>query len=300
VAVLVPPPAAAQAPGGQAPAQPQSVCPDDNHAAFHQCATEAAKKFDPPRTPDGKPNLSGYWRKRAASHEDLEAHVRTPDDAGGPSIVVDPADGKVPMQPWADARRRENAQKFVHHNALCYMSGVPGHMYMTGLYEFIQTPEHLVVQSEETHAFRIIPLDGSPHIGKNVHLWQGDSRARWEGNTLVIDTTNQNARVYLDQRGRFFTEQAHVVERLTPVDANTMHYQATITDPNVFTRPFTIAMAYRRNAAGAVELWEEGCYENNEENRQLFRSVGYGIYPGISAREAQEARRAWETREAGR
>ena len=299
-ATLVPLLAAGQARGG-GQAQPQSVCPDDNHAAFHACATEAAKTFNPPRTADGKPDLGGFWRKRAASHEDLEAHVRTPDDAGGPSVVVDPADGKVPMQPWGDARRRENAEKYVHHNGVCYMSGVPGTMYMTGLYQFMQSPDYLVVQSEEAHAFRIIPLDGRPHIGKNIHLWQGDSRARWEGNTLVIETTNQNGKAWLDQRGRFFTEEAQVVERLTPVDANTMHYQATITDPNVYTRPFTMAFAFRRNAAGAVELWEEACYENNAENLKLFKSVGYEIFPGITAKEAQEARKAWgETREAGR
>ncbi len=292
IAWALPPASAAQAPA-------QSVCPDNAHAAFHACATAAMKTFTPPRTASGQPDFSGFWRRRASAHESLEAHVRTPDDSGGPSAVVDPADGLVPMQPWADERRRENAERYLHHNAACFQSGVPVTMYMTGLYQFLQTGDHLAVLSEEAHGVRIIPLDGRPHIGPDILLWQGDSLGRWEGNTLVIETTNQNARPYLDQRGRFYTEEAEVVERLTMVDANTLHYQATIDDPNVYTRPFTIAIAFRRNEQQGTELWEEACYEGNDLSMSHFRAR-FDIYPGITAAEARELRSAWEAREGAR
>ena len=292
IAWALPPASAAQAPA-------QSVCPDNAHAAFHACATAAMKTFTPPRTASGQPDFSGFWRRRASAHESLEAHVRAPDDSGGPSAVVDPADGLVPMQPWADERRRENAERYLHHNAACFQSGVPVTMYMTGLYQFLQTGDHLAVLSEEAHGVRIIPLDGRPHIGPDILLWQGDSLGRWEGNTLVIETTNQNARPYLDQRGRFYTEEAEVVERLTMVDANTLHYQATIDDPNVYTRPFTIAIAFRRNEQQGTELWEEACYEGNDLSMSHFRAR-FDIYPGITAAEARELRSAWEAREGAR
>jgi hypothetical protein len=271
-----------------------SVCPDDNHAAFHACATARLTAFTPAKTPAGQPDFSGLWRRRAAAHEDLEAHPKTPDDAGGSSVVVDPADGRVPMQPWANARAKENAQKFLHHNAACFLSGVPTTMYMTGLFQFTETPDHLVIQSEESHAVRIIPLNPRPHIGRDIKLWQGDSRGRWDGNTLVVDTTNQRAQVFLDQRGRFYTDEARVTERFTMLDAGTMHYQATIDDPNVYTRPFTIAVAFRRNAAPNVELWEEACYEDNTESMEHFRKIGYQTYPGITGVEARALRQAFE------
>jgi hypothetical protein len=288
-AMLAPPPAA-----GQAPAQPRSVCPDDNPAVFHACAMEAAKKFNPPRTQDGHPDLSGYWRHRSPAHEDLEEHPRAVDDSGGPNAIVDPPDGKVPIQAWAEARRQENEAKYIDQNIACYQSGVPRHLYM-GAYQFLQTRDYILLLSEETRAYRLVTLDGRPHIGKNIHLWQGDSRGRWEGNTLVIDTTSQNGMPWLDQRGRFYTDEAHVVERLTFLDANTIHYEATLTDSNVYTRPFTMAFPLRRNLTAGFEIWEESCYEG-ESNVQHLNNVGYRRYPGITGKEARAAKEAFERR----
>jgi hypothetical protein len=272
----------------------ESVCAMDAHAEFHACALAAAPNFDPPRTPDGQPDLGGLWRRRAAAHENIEAHARTPDDSGGPAVVVDPPDGIAPMQPWAAAKMQEFKANYVHHNAVCLLSGVPVTMYMTGLYQFVQTPDHFVVTSEEAHPWRIIPLDGRPHIGEDIDLWQGDSRGRWEGNTLVVETRNLNAIPWLDQQGRIVTSDVEVEERFTLVDANTLHWQATVTDPNVFTRPFTLAIAFRRNAAEGVEVWEEACHENNEISAHHFFNVGYEIFPGMSPEEAQAAREAFE------
>jgi hypothetical protein len=143
-------------------------------------------------------------------------------------------------------------------------------------------------------AYRVIPLDGRPHIGTSLALWNGDARGRWDGNTLVIETTNQNARNFLDQRGRFYTEEARVTERFTRIDVDTIMYEATIDDPDVYTRPFTIAFPFRRNALKVAEVWEEACYESNEEQMILFRNNGFHVYPGITAKEAKELKAAWE------
>ena len=277
---------------GQAPA-PQSSCPSDDPAVFRPCVLEKANTFDPPRTPDGKPDLGGLWRRRAAAHESLEAHPKTFDDSGGPSVVVDPPDGKVPIQAWADAKRKEKFKKYADHNTACLMSGVPRHLYMTGNYQFLQTPTHIALLSEEAHAYRVVPLDGRPHIGKDILLWQGDSRGRWEGKTLVVDTVNQNGRPWLDQRATFYTEAAKVTERFTFADADTVLYEATIEDPNVYTRPFTIAFPLRRNASRDFELWEESCHEGEATMVHLY-SIGLGIYPGINVKQAKELKEAHE------
>lgn len=284
---LMPPPAIAQR------WVTESTCPDNAPAVFHRCAMEAAKAFDPPRTPDGRPDMGGFWRlpdgDSGGAYEDLEEHPGNLDDIGGPAAIVDPPDGKVPMHGWADARRKENPQRYIHHNAACFLSGVPNTMYHGEARQLLQTPDYLVILSGNTHAYRIIPLDGRPPVGEKIRLWNGDSRGRWEGNTLVIETTNQNGKPWLDQRGRFYTEEAHVVERLTLIEPDTIHYQATIDDPNVYTRPFTIAFPYRRNTVEGFEMPESACYENNEALLEIYRAIGYAVYPGISAEEAREA-----------
>jgi hypothetical protein len=272
-----------------------SVCPDNNHAAFHACALQAAKTAKPPRTADGDPDFSGYWRRRAWVFEDFEAHPATPDDFGAPSAVVDPPDGKVPIQPWAEEQRKSNVERYIHHNAACILSGPAGTMYMTSRFQFLQDYDTLVMLGEQltAHPYRIIPLDGRPHIG-DIPLWNGDPRGRWEGNTLIIEAPNHNAKYFLDQRGRFITEEARIVERMTLIEDDTIHYEATFDDPNVYTRPFTIAFAFRRDTDENPEIWEEACHETNQDSMRLFRNTGYRIYPGISAAEARQLRAAWE------
>jgi len=274
-----------------------SVCPDDEHAVFHRCALRAARNFDPPRTVDGVPDMQGIWRRRAAAHESLQAHPETLDDNEATSAVVDPANGIVPIQDWAEAKRRYNRVAYVHHNAICRLSGVPVSMYMTGTYQFMQSPGQFFVQGEEAHAFRKIPLDGREHIDARVKLANGDSVGHWEGNTLVVVTRNQNAKNWLDQRGRFYTDEAVVTERYTMIDANTIHWQATVDDPNVYTRPFTIALAYRRSTVEDFEIWEEACNENNAFAKQQFLNVGYQIYNGITGEEARRLSAAWDAEE---
>jgi len=169
---------------------------------------------------------------------------------------------------------------------------------MTGTLQFMQNADYFLVQGEEAHAYRMIPIDEDREpVGEDIRLWNGDSRGYWDGSSLVVETSNQNARAWLDQRGRFFTDEVQVVERFTLIDANTLHYQATLDDPNVYTQPFTIAFAYRRADVESWELLEEACYENNEHARQRFINVGYEIYPGMTGEEARRLRAVWEVEE---
>jgi len=285
--IVVPPPAIAQT------WVTESTCPDNTPEVFHRCAIEAAKTFDPPRTPDGRPDLGGIWQlpggQFGGAYEDLEEHPEGLEEVGGPTAIVDPPDGRVPMHAWADAQRQEHPQRYIHPNAACFSSGVPHSTYHGAARQFLQTPGYLVILGTSTHEYRIIPLDGRPHVGENIRLWNGDSSGLWEGNTLVIETTNQNGKAWLDQQGRFYTEEAHVVERLTLIDPDTIHHQVTLDDPNVYTRPFTIASPYRRSTEERFEMPVAACYENNETLLEIYRTLGFGVYPGISAEEAREA-----------
>ena len=122
-------------------------------------------------------------------------------------------------------------------------------MYEAPAYEIIQTPEYIAIPSE-AHATRIIIMGNRPHLGKDIRLWQGDARGRWDGKTLVVETTNQNARMFLDRRGTFYTDAVIVTERFMMLDRNMIAYGATVDDPLVYTRPFTIAFMFTRAPKG--------------------------------------------------
>ena len=111
------------------------------------------------------------------------------------------------------------------------------------------------------HSYRIIPIDGRPHVGSKLKLWQGDSRGQWEGNTLVVDTTNQHGKS-LDMMGDFHGDGLHVVERFAVVDADTIHYEATLDDPDVYTQRWTMALTLRRDRE-VQDIWEMACHEGN-------------------------------------
>jgi len=249
-------------------------------ALFHPCALARAKTFNPPRTPDGKPDFQGFWRGMPAATENIEKHPKTDDDDGGESVVVDPPDGRVPYQAWAAGLPGEHKKKYVEPNVACFPSGVPRSLYVPTQIEFLQTPGYVLILFERAHTYRIIPTDPRPHAGAGIRLWQGDSRGRWDGNTLVVDVTNHNAKPWFDQAGNFYTDEAHIVERFTLIDADTIHYAVTIEDPSVYTRPWTLALPLRRNKEPGFRLLEEGCHEGERNTEPLIRA-GQRIYPGV-------------------
>jgi hypothetical protein len=258
----------------------QEGCPAEP-ALFHSCALARAGVFDPPRTHDGRPDLQGFWRGPTYGTENIEAHPKTLDDNGGPSLIVDPADGRVPYRSWAAAQREVNEARYIDPNVPCFPMSVPRSLYTPTSIQILQTPGNVVVLFERAHTYWIIPTTARSHVGRGVGLWQGDLRGRWEGNTLVVDVTNLNARSWFDQAGNFYSARAHIVARFTLVDPDTIHVEAAIDDPHVYTRSWTMAFPLRRNREPDFEMLEEACFEG-ERNTQPLLDLGYRIYPGVT------------------
>jgi hypothetical protein len=247
-------------------------------------AAPAAKPWPPARTPDGQPDVQGTWRPEIAgthslnpaqsSGAEFEERV-TGKGKRNPSRIVDPADGAIPYQPWAAALQKKLASEFetptrpehIDTATRCLVPGVP-RLYYFPAFKIMQPAGSVVFVWDDHHAYRVIPLDGRPHVGPDVKLWMGDGRGRWEGNTLVVDTRNLKAKSRLDVVGDFFTDKAHLVERMTFVDANTMNYEATIDDPTVFTRPWTMRVVQRRLPDD--EMWEWACHEGERDAARSF------------------------------
>jgi hypothetical protein len=217
------------------------------------------------RTAEGKPDLQGFYESNAGgANYGLEKHAGglAP---GGRGVIIDPADGKLPMRPWAKAElveRNTDLRAPDDPTAHCFPAGVPRSLYVPVGIQFIQTKDYLVMQFERT-AWRIIPLDGRAHLPETIRLWQGDSTGHWDGDTLVIDTTNLNGKEWLNEAGEIISYAAHVVERITPTGPNSISYEATITDPVTYTRPWTITFPLNREAK--FELQEAACHEEDHD-----------------------------------
>jgi hypothetical protein len=223
------------------------------------------------RLADGQPDVQGIWSAVVAGSVSLtnpvsQAQDFEKQDVRLPSRIIDPPDGLVPYQPWAAARRNQQALDYdwptrpehIDTQHRCLLSGVPRLYTIVPSYKIVQTPGQVVFIWTEYHAYRVIPLDNRPHVAADVKLWMGDGRGRWEGNTLVVDTTSVvGAR--LTYTGDFYSDNARVAERFTFADADRMIYDATITDPTVFTRPWTMRVEQRRRAN--EEVWESACWE---------------------------------------
>jgi hypothetical protein len=221
------------------------------------------------RMPDGKPDLTGFYSANAGgANYGLEQNPRdglTPQTSG---IVVDPPDKKLPYQPWARAERidRELPERgYDDPTAHCFVAGVPRSMYTPSPYQILQPPGYVVMLFERM-SWRQVPLDGRAHLPDNIRLWQGDSVGHWEGDTLVIDTTNMNGKAWLNERGDVMSHDAHIVEQLIPKDADSITYRATVTDKIVYTAPWTIEFSLRRQQDEVIEV---ACHEDNGDLQHL-------------------------------
>ena len=216
------------------------------------------------RTADDKPDLQGFYESNAGgANYGLEKHPGGLAPAGR-GVIVDPPDGKLPMQPWAVAEladRQKDERGYDDPTAHCFPAGVPRSMYVPVGIDIIQTRDYIVFLYERT-AWRIVRLDGRPHLPDSIRLWQGDSVGRWEGDTLVIDTANLNGKTWLNEAGEIVSYAAHVVERFTPTGPDAVNYEATVTDPVVYTRPWTIVFPLRREK---FELGEAACHEEDHD-----------------------------------
>jgi hypothetical protein len=203
------------------------------------------------------------------------------------SLVVDPPDGRVPTKPSAEKTRDTNFARSTEDPEpmsvwdRCITRGVPGSMFPAGYnnaYQFFQTPGYVVIFYEMIHDARVIPLTDRPHAPQPVRGWFGDSRGRWEGNTLVVDVTNYNDKGWIASsaagariKGIPHSSALHVVERFTPVSPDTILYEATIDDPNVYTRPWKVAFPLTRDHD--YRMYEYACHEGNQAVGNILRGA---------------------------
>lgn len=243
-----------------------------------------------PRTPDGRPDLQGIWRRQGV--QILERDGPTPLNSAVfsaqpyPKVftqadrlgaahkrtrrtgMVDPSDGKLPWRPAAEAKRQEILKHVLKPPSLEYVEPVA--RCMPGLlmgddrnaYHFLQRPGLVVISYEFNHQARSIPLDGRPHVGQDLRMFLGDSRGRWDGDTLVVTTTNFTDKTWISRHIPFHSRNLTLTERFTMTDAETIDYELTIDDPDLFTRPWTVAGFFTRTESD-YEVMEYACAEGS-------------------------------------
>jgi hypothetical protein len=245
-------------------------------------ADQVARQQDAAPRPGDPGTYNNFWWDRGQS-------------MGRTSLIVDPPDGKLPpLTPEAQKARAERAAYQRAHPADSYLDRSPTDrciMYhgvpplpsgYNNTYQIFQSPGVVAILDENIHHVRIIPLDGRPRLPDAIRHWNGDSRGRWEGDTLVVETTNFNEQTRLRYGG---SSNTHAVERFTRVGESLIDYRYTITDPTVYTRPFTVSipMPLRDD-----RIYEYACHEGNH--------AMVGILSGARAEErrAEEAAKAKE------
>jgi hypothetical protein len=240
------------------------------------------------RTPDGQLDIQGYWTEEAGGPDavNVENGFQTADSlrvqgwtearlaARVPiSAIIDAPGGRIPYQPWAQKRREEIFHRYggdditgapqtvrdVTSELLCVI-GTPRLMFFAD-FQIVQTPQFIVMSWERSGDFRVIPLFDRPPLPEQVKLHNGDSRGHWEGNTLVIETSNLNDWSWFDSKGSFHTDAMTLVERLTVKDQKTIDYKVTVTDPQAYTQPWTMnfTLTQRHSPAEHYEIFETAC-----------------------------------------
>ena len=227
-------------------------------AAVPVAAQTAGTATGTPLTSDGRPNLQGIWQTMNAAAWDLQDHAAWVGVPAGQSVVEG---GEIPYQPWAAAQQKENFENrsTADPESQCFLPGVPRATYMPFPFEIFQATDYVAIVYEYAHATRIIYTDESSHPD-GIDFWMGDSRGHYEGDSLVVDVTNLNDQTWFDKAGNFHSDALHVVERYTPIDRHAMRYEATIEDPKVFTRPWTITMLLYRHREENFQLLEYACH----------------------------------------
>ena len=210
------------------------------------------------RTRDGKPDLSGIWQVMNTAAWDIQDHSAQKGVPAGQGVVEG---NELPYLPAAIAKKKANFENraTADPETKCYLPGVPRITYMPYPFQIGQTPTHVTMLYEYAHTVRNIFI-GSPHIAGAIDWWMGDSRSRWEGDTLVVDVIDFNDETWFDRAGNFHSDALHVVERYTPSDADHINYEATIEDPKVFSRPWKMSMLLYRHKEKNLQLLEYECF----------------------------------------
>ena len=239
-----------------------------------------------PRLADGRPDLNGIWQALVTANWDLQDHEAQPGPhpelsgaySAGPAGQSIIEGGEIPYKPDALAKKKSNFENRLRvdvsddktWHALgdpemkCYMPGVPRATYMPFPFQIVQgTGPSILMAYEFASATRIIRMNWEQ--AAPTDSWMGWSRGRWEGDTLVVDVTGQREETWFDRAGDFHSDALHVVERYTPISPYHMMYEATVEDPNVFTRPWKISFPLYRRMEKNAQLLEFKCVPFTEE-----------------------------------
>jgi hypothetical protein len=208
----------------------------------------AAASAETPRTADGKPDLQGIWQAQVRAADDLEALTA------------------IPYQAWALEQKRANFADRASADPLgrCYLPGVPRIMYMDFPFQIFQTSAHIAMTFEWSQVYRLIHMTGAPQLYPGIPSWMGHSRGRWEGDVLVVEVTDHNDKTWLDGAGNFHGAELRLIERYRMLDANTIDYEVTFEDAQVFTEPWSIRMTLQRRA-DLDRVHESQCQAEAEE-----------------------------------
>ena len=234
--------------------------------------TSQTSTYKAPRAPDGKPNFNGIWQALTTAYWDIEAHAAAPGPVlelgasgavpGGLGIVEG---GTIPYKPEALAKKKANyANRLkLDPEIKCYLPGVPRAMYMPFPFQIIQSQKHIMMVHEYAGAVRTVYM--ADQTEAPADSWMGWSNGHWEGEALVVDTRGFNDLSWFDRAGNFHSDALHVIERFTARSPDTLMYEATIEDPNVFTRPWKISLPLYRRVEPNAQLMEFRCVEFVEE-----------------------------------
>ena len=232
-----------------------------------------------PRRPDGKPDLTGNWMGSVGTLQHtviLEEHPGGFGITSGKTLIIDPANGIIPYQPWAleeRNRRRDDANGYEDPVGHCEFYDI-GRVHSFAQ-EYLFSGNNFVINANQ-HSTRIAPFDRREHLPAGIRLWLGDPIARWDGDTLVVESTNFNGKTRMAIGGDFYSPDARITERWTMLDSNTIRWTMTIDDPKVFTQPWTLTSALpmtRRPAGqggeGGNVDGEDTCHEGNVDLNHL-------------------------------
>lgn len=225
-----------------------------------------------PRAVDGHPDLSGVWQSLNTAHWNLEPHVSAYPVVPelGAQFAVPPgqgvvAGGSIPYRPEALAQREQNfASRLLEDpEGKCYLGGVPRSTYMPYPLQIFQNTDEIAIAYQFATGLRRLTVGGTEEAP--LDSWMGWSNAHWEGDTLVVDVTGLNGQTWLDRAGNYASANAHVTERYTPLGPNHLQYEATIEDPTVYTRPWSLSMPLYRIVDADYRMLEFKCEPYAEE-----------------------------------
>lgn len=241
---------------------------------FFSITQAAAQSGEIPRTPSGKPDLSGIWQAMTSAHYDVEPHAASEGPHPGlmGALSATPAGlgivegGRIPYNEQARRIRDQNKANAIDNDPLtkCYMPGVPRANYMPFPFQIVQSESVILIAYEFAESNRIVYVD-QPELESQVDAWMGHSNAHWEGDTLVVRVSGQMPDTWFDRSGNHHSYEMVVEERWTATGADHVQYEATITDPNTFTAPWTISFPLYRHVADNMQLLEFKCAEFAEE-----------------------------------